>query len=286
MSLLDKMKKTEGAGAGQAAALMERMLNDQRDPNTVHLMRDQIIVEEQARKDLGDLQAIANSMKEHGQMNAVVVVPTDNPHVFKLAKGARRYFAAFDILGWDTIRAYKDLSGVENDRIKFRIGQLHENIQRKDYEPFELAHEFSDLLNETGWSNRELAQHVQVSESWVSRKLSLLKAPPEIQAAIKSGELAETDYYNNKEETTKATKRTKPSDGEGGDGGASGGAAVKMPKKFSMSWTEATSLADLLVGFVREKHPGEFADLSITRDSSPIEVQAFFDAVKNIWYPQ
>lgn len=244
MSLLEKLSSKQGSSiSNQAAAVAARMQDDQRDPDAVILMMDQIEVDEQARKDLGDLAPLAASIEDHGQMNAVVVVPTANPHRFKLHKGERRYFAMRDILHRDTIRATIDRSGVHNDRIKTRLGQLHENIQRKDYEPFELAHEFQSLIDETGWTHEKLADIVGVSRSWATKKLSLLKAPPEIQEAIKRGEMAETDYYNDKAGTV-ATKRQRS---EGGEPGT----ASDKPKKLSLPWDDAISLAGLVVDLAK-----------------------------------
>lgn len=281
-SLVDRLNASPDSSAlSQSKAVSDRIQEDRQDRDAVILLIDQIEVEEQARKDLGDLNPLAKSIKDHGQMHAVVVIPTDNPHRFKLRKGARRYFSIRDILHGDTIRATIDRSGAQQDRVKTRLGQLHENIQRKDYEPFELANEFQSLIDETKWTLEQLAAEIGVTKGWVSKKLSLLKAPPEIQAAIKSGEMAETDYYNNKEQkqTEVATKRAKPGDGEGG----AAGDTPKLPKKFSMSWEDAAVFGSLLVGFLRKEHPGSYGHLTITNNASPEEVAAFFGEVKEIW---
>jgi ParB/RepB/Spo0J family partition protein len=244
-SLRQKLSNRQASPAsGQAAAVAARMQEDQRDHDAVVLMLEQIDVEEQARKDLGDLGPLAKSIKEHGQMNAVVVVPTDNPHRFKLHKGARRFFSIRDILNGDTIRATIDRSGIQNDRVKTRLGQLHENIQRKDYAPFELAHEFQNLIDETEWTHEQLAAKVGVSRAWVTKKLSLLKASPEIQAAIRSGVLAETDYYNDKTRIAAVTQR------QTSKGGDSAATRNKL-KKLSLPWDDAISLASLIVDLAK-----------------------------------
>ncbi|MDD5037599.1 MAG: ParB/RepB/Spo0J family partition protein [Methylococcaceae bacterium] len=271
MSLLEKLSAKQGTPSGQAAAVAARMQDDQRDPDAVILTMDQIEVDEQARKDLGDLESMAASIKEHGQMNAVVVVPTANLYKFKLHKGARRYFSMRDILHLDTIRATIDRSGVHNDKVKTRLGQLHENIQRKDYEPFELANEFQSLIDETGWTHEQLAEKVGVSRGWVTKKLSLLKAPPEIQAAIRSGELAETDYYNDKAGTV-ATKREKPEGGESGTGS-------DKPKKLSLPWDDAISLAGLVVDLAKR---AGVRDLDISPEPDKKELLAILARVGDV----
>lgn len=267
-SLADKLRSRETSGATtQAAAVASRMMEDQRDPDAVILLVSQIDVDEQARKDLGDLKPLAKSIADHGQKQAILVVQT-SAHRFKLEVGARRFFSIRDELKQDTIIARINRSGVENDPLKWRIGQLHENIQREDYKPFELADEFQSLIDLTGWTHQQLADAVGVSRGWVSKKLSLLTAPKEIQDAIRSGEMAETDFYNNKAEAAAkvATAKNK------GDGTAT---ADKTPKKLSLSWADAVEVAQFIASMAKGK-------LVISPEPDKEELSAFFAEVKRI----
>lgn len=275
MSLADKFKARAGSTAsgeniGQAAAVAARMQEDQLDRDSVILLVSQIEEDlTQARQTFEGLEELAASIKEHTQQQPIVVVQL-TPYRFKLKAGARRFRAIRDILKGDTIRASIDRTNSEDDRVKFRLGQLHENIQRHDYKPFELANEFDLLLNETGWSQEQLAKEVGVTKGWVSKKLSLLKAPPEIQAAILSGEMAESDYYNNKQAKTEevAGKREKP---EGGEASPS-----DKPKNVSVPWDHAVGLATLIVRLAKQ---AGLKDVEISPEPTKKELQALLARV-------
>jgi ParB/RepB/Spo0J family partition protein len=248
MSLLEKMQKRNSettlgdTPAGQAGAVAARMLEDQIDRDAVVLLVSQIEEGDQARKTFKNLDTLAASIKEHKQLQPIIVTQI-SPYRFKLAYGARRLRAIRDILKQDTIlaRVKRDISDATN----LRMSQLAENIHRDEYEPMELADEFTNLLKENDWTQDELAAKVGVSKSWVSKKLSLLKAPPEIQELIRNGELAETEYFNNKEavKAEVATKREKP---EGSQKSA-------KESTVSISFHTAVALADLVIAY-RERN--------------------------------
>jgi ParB/RepB/Spo0J family partition protein len=213
-NLMEKLAKRNSTGAGelpagQAGAVAARMQEDQLDRDAVVLLVSQIEEGDQARKTFKNLDTLAASIKEHKQLQPIIVTQI-SPYRFKLAYGARRLRAIRDILKQDTIlaRVKRDIS----DATSLRMSQLAENIHRDEYEPMELADEFESLIKENGWTQDELAAKVHVSKSWISKKLSLLKAPQEVQDRIRSGELAETEYFNNKEAVKAeiATAREKP----------------------------------------------------------------------------
>ena len=278
MTLASKLaNRQQSPGTGQAAAVAARMQDDQQDRDSVILQIAQIEEDaEQARKTFEGLEELAASIDAHRQQQPVVVIQI-SPFRFKLKAGARRFRSMRDILKRDTIRASIDRTGSENDRVKFRLGQLHENIQRHDYKPLELATELQLLTTETNWTLERLATEVGMSKGWISKKLSLLKAPPEIQAAIASGEMAETDYYNNKEQKKAeiATKREKP---EGGEGAADG--APKPPKKFALPWDESVGLARIMAALMQR---AGFKDIEVSPEPDKEELAAFYARVKEVW---
>ena len=246
MSLAEKFAKRNTAvvpgelPAGQAGAVASRMQDDQLDRDAVVLLVSQIETGDQARKTFKNIEQLAESIKEHGQLQPIIVTQISQ-YRFKVAFGERRLRAIRDVLKQDMIlaRVKRDISDATN----LRISQLAENIQRDEYEPMELADEFSALIKENNWSQDELATKVRVSKSWVSKKLSLLKAPAEIQELIRSGELAETDYYNNKEavKTEVATAKEKP------EGSPKAEKAITLAIPFS----NAIELASLVVALAK-----------------------------------
>jgi ParB family chromosome partitioning protein len=91
---------------------------------------DDIIVKKRVRKDLGDLEALAESLKKFGQISPIVI-----NHKNVLIAGGRRLEAAKS-LGWRTINAIvADLPG-ELARLEYEV---EENLQRRELNPEESA---------------------------------------------------------------------------------------------------------------------------------------------------
>jgi hypothetical protein len=64
------------------------------------------------------------------------------------------------------------------------------------------------LLAELKLSRKELAAALGKGKSWVSKRLGLLAAPIEVQRLIESGELSESEYYNNRRNVPSGIKKT------------------------------------------------------------------------------
>ena len=59
------------------------------------LKTNQIIVEDRFREDLGDIDSLAQSIIENGQLQPAVVIETIEPDVYKLIAGGRRHAACY-----------------------------------------------------------------------------------------------------------------------------------------------------------------------------------------------
>lgn len=79
------------------------------------------------RKDLGDVEALADSIRSVGLLHPVVVTPEG-----RLIAGQRR-LAACRILGWDEVPA------TVIDLEQVILGEQHENLARKDLLPSEIV---------------------------------------------------------------------------------------------------------------------------------------------------
>lgn len=91
---------------------------------------DEIIVKKRIRKEMGDIVALAESMKRYGQMNPIVL---NNRN--QLVAGGRRLEAA-RYLGWRTINA---VVLEVNDSLSLLEYEVEENLQRQNFTPDELA---------------------------------------------------------------------------------------------------------------------------------------------------
>jgi ParB family chromosome partitioning protein len=89
-----------------------------------------IIVRKRIRKNMGDIEVLAESLKRHGQISPIVISKKN-----VLIAGGRRLEAAKS-LGWRTINAVI----LENSTMLSRLElEIEENTQRRDFTMEELA---------------------------------------------------------------------------------------------------------------------------------------------------
>lgn len=135
-----------------------------------------------------ELQELATSMGQHGQLTRCLVRPMPCPEGhdptvphYELAAGHRRTLAAL-LLGWSHI----DVDVREMDDHAFLMALWTENLQRADVPPLEEARGLQDLLD-AGWDVRAIAQEIGRPEQFVRGRLQLLKAADEVQEAMLRG---------------------------------------------------------------------------------------------------
>jgi len=91
---------------------------------------EDIIVKNRIRKDPGDIESLAESLKRYGQISPIVISKKN-----VLIAGGRRLQAA-KLLGWRTINAVISESSNELDLLELEV---EENIQRRDFNMEEVA---------------------------------------------------------------------------------------------------------------------------------------------------
>ena len=89
-----------------------------------------IFVKKRIRRDMGDVEALAESMKHHGQISPILISRKN-----VLIAGQRRLEAAKH-LGWRTINAVITESSGELERLELEV---EENVQRRDFNMEEIA---------------------------------------------------------------------------------------------------------------------------------------------------
>jgi ParB family chromosome partitioning protein len=89
-----------------------------------------IIVKKRIRRNMGDIDVLAESLKRHGQISPIVISKKN-----VLIAGGRRLEAAKS-LGWRTINAVILDNSTELSRLQLEI---EENTQRRDFTMDELA---------------------------------------------------------------------------------------------------------------------------------------------------
>lgn len=125
-------------------------------------------------------------MKTVGLLHAIVVREKPRSFAkFELICGARRLRAA-KLLGWKqinaTVRKAQDLGS--------HVASLLENLQREDLDPFDEAAIFKELMSSQSFSRDALAELLHKHRNYISTRLTLLNAHPEVESAFRSGEMA------------------------------------------------------------------------------------------------
>lgn len=143
----------------------------------------------QPRKTFNEesLQGLADSIKQHGLTQPVVVVYDAGMDKYELVVGERR-FRASQLAGFTEIDC---IVHAKLDDKQMCALALIENIQREDLNPIETALGYKSLMQKFMISQTELGEYCGKSKAAVSNSLRLLNLEPEIQEAIKSGEISE-----------------------------------------------------------------------------------------------
>ncbi|MEJ5080220.1 MULTISPECIES: ParB/RepB/Spo0J family partition protein [unclassified Ochrobactrum] len=133
-----------------------------------------------------ELEDLAQSIKEHGVVQPIVVRPAPNePDRFELIAGERRWRAS-QRAGVDTIPVIiRDV----DDRVALEIA-IVENVQRADLNAVEEAMGYQQLIDNHDYTQNDLAQVIGKSRSHVANTLRLLKLPQRVQDFISDGALS------------------------------------------------------------------------------------------------
>jgi ParB family transcriptional regulator, chromosome partitioning protein len=136
-----------------------------------------------AEEDLTDL---AQSIREHGIVQPVVVRPTgrsDGRH--EIIAGERRWRAAQKAGLTDVPVIIRDVS----DRVALELA-IVENVQRSDLNPIEEAAGYQQLIDEHSYTQSDLGQVIGKSRSHVANTLRLLKLSDGIKNMLIDGALS------------------------------------------------------------------------------------------------
>ena len=131
-----------------------------------------------------DLADLAQSIREHGIVQPVVVRPSGDGR-YEIIAGERRWRAAqrAELMEIPVIIREVD------DRVALELAII-ENVQRADLNPVEEALGYQQLINEHNYTQADLGQVIGKSRSHVANTLRLLKLPEEIRAMLVDGALS------------------------------------------------------------------------------------------------
>ena len=175
-------KRRLGRGLG---ALINEALTETGDINEIPLSRiEPNPFQPRVNFDEEKLQELADSIKEHGVVQAVVVSPAGEDGYYLVA-GERRCRAA-RMAGLTRIPALVR----ELDKKTMIEIALIENLQREDLNPIEEAMAYRRLMDEFGMTQEQLGQRLGKSRPAIANTVRLLALPQKVQEAIIQGELS------------------------------------------------------------------------------------------------
>ncbi|PSU44841.1 chromosome partitioning protein ParB [Photobacterium frigidiphilum] len=149
----------------------------------------EIYSESQVRKyfPIEKIKDLGASIKEHGQIQPIVVYPMDGKG-YKIQKGECRWRGAklHEISHLDAI--------VRTTGTMFQ--QLAENIHRIDLDPFEVGAALLLMKKEEGLNNKQLAKKMTISESEISAFLKTVSAPEFVVKAYYDDQIGDKETVN------------------------------------------------------------------------------------------
>lgn len=132
-----------------------------------------------------DLTDLAQSIREHGIVQPVVVRPAGKAGHYEIIAGERRWRAAQRAGLTELPVIIRDV----DDRVALELAII-ENVQRADLNPVEEALGYQQLMDEHHYTQADLGQVIGKSRSHVANTLRLLKLPEVIRDMLVNGELS------------------------------------------------------------------------------------------------
>jgi ParB family chromosome partitioning protein len=130
------------------------------------------------------LNELASSIKTHDIIQPVTVSKMPSGR-YRLVSGERRLRAS-KLAGLKDIPAYIRQT---NDQQLLELALL-ENLQREDLNAMEVALSFKRMMEELDLTQEQVAERMGKDRSTIANFIRLLKLPPDIQVAVRIGEIS------------------------------------------------------------------------------------------------
>lgn len=140
----------------------------------------------QPRRTFGeeDLKNLAESIREKGVLQPILVRPTGEPDSYEIVAGERRWRAAQRAQLHEVPVSVREFSDAEALEIA-----IIENVQRADLNAIEEAMAYQELMSRFDHTQEQLAGVIGKSRSHIANTLRLLRLPDSVKELITSGKL-------------------------------------------------------------------------------------------------
>jgi ParB family chromosome partitioning protein len=177
------MAKKPGLGKGLEALIpSSKSLQNYDQNHTSELSIDQILPNPHQPRTImieDDLKDLAESIREHGVIQPLLVIPADENGQYVLIAGERRLRAA-KIAGLNKVPViFRQASDQEHLELA-----LIENVQRENLSPLETADAYHELAENFKLSHEEIARRVGKSRVSITNTIRLLKLPDVVKKAL------------------------------------------------------------------------------------------------------
>jgi len=180
-----------GLGRGLNALIPSMGKPSESESNViVELSLDSIVPNiNQPRNNFDDdsLNDLAESIKEFGVIQPIVVRKLNKKDKYEIIVGERRYRAtkktSINTIPSIIVKNVNDVSSLEM--------ALIENLHRDDLNPIEKAYTFKQLIDEFKITHDKLSKRIGKSRAAITNSLRLLSLPAEVQRLIGEGKLSE-----------------------------------------------------------------------------------------------
>ena len=138
---------------------------------------------DQPRKFIGDVSELANSIREKGVLEPLLVRYVPREDTFYIISGERRYHAS-QAAGLHELPCIEKIA---DDAETLELA-LIENLQRKDLTPFEEADGLQRLADHFAYTHDDIAKKIGRARSSVTESMSLRVIPEEVRrTCVESG---------------------------------------------------------------------------------------------------
>jgi len=135
--------------------------------------------------DREKLEELANSIKENGIIQPIIVTKSNDEEGYELVAGERRLEAS-KLAGFDEIPVIiRSISSKEK-----LLYAIIENVQREDLNAIEEALAYNQLINDFGMSQAQVAEMMGKDRSTITNTLRMLKLIPQVQKLLLNNDIS------------------------------------------------------------------------------------------------
>ena len=135
--------------------------------------------------DEENIRGLADSIREHGLIQPIVVRPLPNGISYQIIAGERRWRAC-KLLKMEEVPVIIR----ETDELEAAQLAIVENVQRADLNPVEEAMAYRALMDKYGMTQDRLAEVMGKSRPYIANLTRLLSLPEEALTALSNGEIS------------------------------------------------------------------------------------------------